>query len=195
MTEPLRLLVLVGTDFHPFPRFVRALDEWAAAQDTDKVRCFIQHGATEAPTRTPASAFLDHDDLQRRLKETDIVVCHGGPSTITEARQHGIRPVVMPRLERLGEQVDNHQLRFVRRLSGSDMVWMVDDVPDLLDMLGRVLADPAMVELSEGDEPANVEAVRRFGDLVSGLFDEPTDGDRRSDRRRRSVLTRLLRRR
>lgn len=179
MSDPLRVLALVGTDYHPFPRFVRAVDEWGAERG-GTVRCFLQYGTAEPPTGIPGSAFLDHEDLVRRMDDVDIIVCHGGPSTITEARQLHIRPIVMPRLERYGEQVDDHQLRFVRRLSGSDLVWMVDDGPDLVDMLDQVLADPSLVALSDVDESGNAEAVRRFGDLVSRLFVEGSERPRRS---------------
>lgn len=179
MTDPLRVLALVGTDYHPFPRFVRAVDGWAADRPA-AVRCFVQYGTAEPPTGIAGSAFLEHEDLVRRMDDADVIVCHGGPSTITEARRLHIRPIVMPRLERHGEQVDDHQLRFVRRLSGSGLVWMVDDEPNLVDVLDKVLSDPNLVKLSDVDESGNAEAVRRFGDLVSGLFSESAGRTRRA---------------
>jgi UDP-N-acetylglucosamine transferase subunit ALG13 len=175
----LRVLTVVGTDYHPFPRLVRAMDEWG--KEHAELECFVQYGTADAPVHVGCSAYLEHEVLTAQMGAADIVVSHGGPSTIVETRRRGVRPIVMPRRERYGEQVDDHQLRFTRRLAAAGKVTMVDEPVDLVDVLERVLADPAMVRLTDADEGSNVAAVNRFGDLVSGLF---VGGKARAWRRR-----------
>jgi UDP-N-acetylglucosamine transferase subunit ALG13 len=163
-----RVLTVVGTDYHPFPRLVRAMDEWG--KEHPEVDCFVQFGTTDAPIHSECAAYLEHELLTSRMGTADVVVSHGGPSTIVETRRRGIRPIVMPRRERYDEQVDDHQVRFTRRLAAADKVTMVDEPLDLVELLERVLADLSMVRLTAVDEGSNAAAVSRFGDLVSGLF-------------------------
>jgi UDP-N-acetylglucosamine transferase subunit ALG13 len=50
MSDPLHVLVVLGTDHHPFDRLVQWIDEFAATQEPD-YRCLVQHGYTTAPAR------------------------------------------------------------------------------------------------------------------------------------------------
>lgn len=104
------VLALVGTDHHPFNRLIDWLDE-AAVRNPD-VQFVVQHGASRAPTVARGNDFLAYDDLVRLAEEADVVVCHGGPGTIMDARGAGHVPICVPRDPELGEHVDGHQQRF-----------------------------------------------------------------------------------
>ena len=47
------------------------------------------------------------------------------------ARAMGKRPVVVPRLRRFGEAVDDHQVNLARRLHAAGLVTLVEDLEDL----------------------------------------------------------------
>jgi UDP-N-acetylglucosamine transferase subunit ALG13 len=68
------------------------------------------------------SALIPHDELQELMDRADVVVCHGGPTTIMEARRRGITPVVVARSGRLGEHVDGHQELFADRMARRGLV-------------------------------------------------------------------------
>lgn len=106
------VVALVGTDHHPFGRMVDWIDD-AATRHPD-VHFLVQHGATRAPLVAEGHAFLTHDRLTEVLGEATVVVCHGGPGTIADAREAGHVPLCVPRDPALGEHVDGHQLRFAR---------------------------------------------------------------------------------
>jgi UDP-N-acetylglucosamine transferase subunit ALG13 len=42
------VLVVVGTDCHPFDRLVDWVERWQEARG-DSVRCVVQHGSSRAP--------------------------------------------------------------------------------------------------------------------------------------------------
>lgn len=111
------VLVLVGTDHHPFDRMVAWADALAAANPGCRV--VVQHGATVAPQVAEGHAFLRREEMCALLAAADVVVCHGGPGTIMDARDAGHVPVVLPRDPGRGEHVDGHQQRFVTLLDGS----------------------------------------------------------------------------
>jgi UDP-N-acetylglucosamine transferase subunit ALG13 len=167
------VLVSVGTDHHPFDRLVRWVDGWLGAQDNGEVTCLVQYGASHPPGRARGLPYLDHADLSQVMGGAHVVVCHGGPSTIAEARRNGHRPIVVPRNPRLGEHVDDHQERFSRRLADAGMVWLVTSREDLVHALDDALAHAEHVHL-EGNgvpsQPSASEAALRFGALVDELF-------------------------
>ena len=122
--SPRRMFVTVGTDHHPFERLVAWAEAWAQRADGWDVQ--IQHGRTREPLAGNGFAFCDRDRLLELFESSDVVVCHGGPATITEARRFGHRPIVVPRDPTLGEHVDNHQQLFSRRVGKAGLVQLAE---------------------------------------------------------------------
>lgn len=114
------VLAAVGTDHHPFDRFVEWIDEWQS-RNTD-CEVFVQRGTTERIPTVPSAEFLDPNELDAMMHRADAIVCHGGPSTIMEARRAGLVPVVIPRDPSKGEHVDDHQLRFTEFMAGKGAI-------------------------------------------------------------------------
>ena len=122
MTDPGQLpllLVTVGTDHHPFDRLVGWSGAWLAAHP-GTLRCLMQTGTSAPPDLGAADwqAYLEFEALQAAMASAAAVVCHGGPGTILGARHMGAVPIVVPRQQRLGEHVDDHQVAFARRRVG-----------------------------------------------------------------------------
>ena len=104
------MIVLLGTDHHPFDRLVAWADEVAGLRPD--LRVLVQHGATRAPHVAEGRPFLPHRELLDLVGAAAAVACHGGPGTIMDARGAGHVPVCVPRDPALGEHVDGHQIRF-----------------------------------------------------------------------------------
>ena len=160
-----RILVTVGTDHHPFQRLVDWGDRYAARHPEHQV--FIQYGSARPPAHALRSALLDHAQLQTEIARSDAVVCHGGPATITDIRRGGLTPVSVPRDPSLGEHVDEHQIRFVQRISDAGLVDVCRDVDERLD--AAVESALARERRSADDANTVAPAVRRVGELVAGL--------------------------
>jgi UDP-N-acetylglucosamine transferase subunit ALG13 len=116
--------------------------------------------------------FLGHEELQRAMAEATLVISHGGPATITEARRNGHLPIVVPRDPVHREHVDNHQQLFARRLGAAGMVWLCETEAELVEALDKGLADPSMFALSADAQAqgARAEAVARVGRIVEDLM-------------------------
>jgi UDP-N-acetylglucosamine transferase subunit ALG13 len=121
--------VLLGTDHHPFDRLVAWADRWADEHPEHHV--LVQHGHTTAPSRAKAVDFLSPEDLRAALGDADVIVTHGGPGTITDARSCGRRPIVVPRDPRRGEHVDEHQQRFGTWVQGKDLATLARETAEL----------------------------------------------------------------
>jgi UDP-N-acetylglucosamine transferase subunit ALG13 len=89
------------------------------------------------------------------VRRARVVVCHAGVGTILTALANGRRPIVVPRLARHGEAVDDHQVALARRLADVGLVLLAEDpslVPQLLADADAVVAEaprPAPALLAE----------------------------------------------
>jgi UDP-N-acetylglucosamine transferase subunit ALG13 len=170
------VFVTVGTDHHRFDRLMGWMEQWLAANG--HARCVVQHGPADPPAGAECHPFLPHANMQALFQEATVVVCQGGPGSITESRQAGRLPIVVPRIARLDEVVDDHQVRFSRHVATFGKVALAETAESLHAHLDRALADPAeYAVLDEADETA--PAIARFGRLVDELVAAPR-------RRRRS---------
>ncbi|MFF5181150.1 glycosyltransferase [Micromonospora sp. NPDC000316] len=176
------MLAAVGTDRHPFGRLVDWLAQWHAVTGT-LVELTLQHGHTDALAVPGAVPFLGHGALQEAMSNAHLVVCHGGPATILEARRHGHLPIVVPRDPAYGEHVDDHQQLFARRLGTAGMVMLCETREALYDALDAGLKDPSRYAVAANPEAyrAQAAAVARVGAIVEELV--ARSASRRSRRR------------
>ena len=164
------VLVVVGTDYHPFDRLVEWIDAWLLKGDTERVRCVVQYGGSAPPKVATGHDYLAVDELRALMANATVIVCHGGPATIAEARRAGRMPIVVPRDDQFGEHVDNHQQLFARRLAESGLVALATSDDDLRALLDSALADPASFAVTPDVEVERTAASARFlGELVDEL--------------------------
>lgn len=116
-----RVLAIVGTK-GPFPRLVSAL-QMLAAQSNFQIR--VQHASRADIAPLIGWAELPRADVLAELEAADAVVCHAGSGTIRDALRAGHRPIVVPRLQRHGEHVNDHQLELTSAL-GARIVPIAD---------------------------------------------------------------------
>lgn len=136
-----RIFVTVGTDHHPFTRLIEWLDRWSSSQPPGVVRLFFQVGTSAPPSGSPWSRYLKYQDMAQALADATVVVCHAGPATIVECRSAGVLPIVVPRERRFGEHVDDHQVRFARKMAQERQIALARSEADLHDLLAQAVID------------------------------------------------------
>jgi hypothetical protein len=107
-----RILAIVGTR-GPFERLVEAL---VVLRRRTGWRILVQHAGVALPDELEGWPMLPRAEVLTELDAADAVVIHGGSGTIRDALAAGHRPVVVPRLQRYGEHVNDHQLELVAAL-------------------------------------------------------------------------------
>jgi UDP-N-acetylglucosamine transferase subunit ALG13 len=129
------IFATVGSTQIPFERLVRALDGFSGD------RLFVQHGPVAAPVGAAWSkAYMQFPEVLESMRRADVVVCHAGAGSILCARRAGHKPVVVPRLKRFGETVDDHQVEFAAALAAEGSVVAVSDLGGLEEAIA--LAPP-----------------------------------------------------
>jgi UDP-N-acetylglucosamine transferase subunit ALG13 len=160
------VLVTVGTDHHPFDRLVGWCDAWAAAHPDDLMT--IQYGTARAPASAVAHATLPQDELVAHMASADVIVCQGGPATISEVHANGKIPIVVPRLAAHGEVVDDHQVTFAAHLERDEGVKVATTEAELAARLDEARAAPDAYRM-DGSLDRSARAVRLLGDLMDAL--------------------------
>ena len=165
----LSVVVVVGTDHHPFDRLVTWVDTWLQCRPGGPVSCLVQYGTSASPLVAQGRPYLDHAGVEQLMAQALAVITHGGPTTIAEARRAGHRPVVVPRSARLGEHVDDHQRRFVGRLASAGLVDVAHTQAELaaaVETRLRAVTAPGPTDVTAEWE----QSARRFGRLVEEVL-------------------------
>lgn len=162
-TPPVRptagtVVVMVGTDHHPFHRLVDWVDE--AARRHPWHRFVLQHGHSRAPTVAEGQPFLSSATIRELLAEAVCAVVHGGPGTIMDARQAGLRPICVPRDPARGEHVDGHQQRFAALVDAAGVVTLADTEAGFHAAVDRALLTDAVDRLAPAPVNTVIEAAR-----------------------------------
>lgn len=153
------IFVTVGTNEARFDRLLTAVDAVGAEEEL-----VVQHGPSPVrPAGARCVAFLAWDEVVEHMRAARVVVAHAGVGSVLVAVANGKRPLVMPRLRRYREAVDDHQVVFANRLAEAGLVTVITDAQGL----GRALREEreAPVLLRSGTRLA--EELRLY--LVSEL--------------------------
>lgn len=138
------ILFTVGTSTAPFDRLFRAVERLEVQEPI-----VAQHGASLVrPNGASWVDFFDFDEFVEHIRRARVVVMHAGVGSVLTALNQGKRPIVVPRLRRYGEAVDDHQLEFGRHASDVGLVTLVEDEAALGDAIA----------VADGAESPRVEA-------------------------------------
>lgn len=130
----------VGWHNQPFLRLVNKMDEIAGRTDEEVI---IQKGHTDFETKNAVSFdFLPSDEKYLEyFKRARIVVCHAGAGTLLNSLSFGKTTIVMPRLRKYDEHINDHQLELVGALKVKTGLTVVLEVDALEEALANADTD------------------------------------------------------
>ncbi|WP_246841463.1 glycosyltransferase [Chroococcidiopsis sp. TS-821] len=111
------IVYTLGTIFFPFDRAVFWLQE-LLEREIIVEPVLLQHGATNAdklnhPLLTSVAS-LTISEMHDAIRQSSLVISHAGQGSTRMLAEMGACFVLIPRLRRYGEHVDDHQLLFAR---------------------------------------------------------------------------------
>lgn len=134
------LVVSLGTDYHHFDRLIQWVDAYLS--EHPEVSCLVQHGFTRPPKHAQAVERLPRKELLEIYRSAKVVLVQGGPGSILDAREVGAIPLAVPRIAKLDEVVDDHQVEFSRVMELHGEAIVVSSAEDLCNKLDAAFADP-----------------------------------------------------
>lgn len=128
------ILVTVGTQKQSFDRL---FDLIRNSKELKKEELIVQRGYTKCNNskRIKAFDFIPLDEMEEYISKADLVISHGGVGTIFSAIKKGKKVIAVPRLEKYGEHINDHQIEICEELEKEGYILYYKDGIDSLDKL------------------------------------------------------------
>jgi UDP-N-acetylglucosamine--N-acetylmuramyl-(pentapeptide) pyrophosphoryl-undecaprenol N-acetylglucosamine transferase len=151
--HPLKVAVALGT--MPFA-MRRLLERLVRILPGDAEVLMWQTGVTPLDGLSiPGRPTVSYGELQRAFRDADVVVAHAGVGTALEAMDAQRMPLLVPRLPRFGEHVDDHQVQVGHELARRGLARFrqvdeltFDDLLAVARMRVTAVGDPPPIELA-----------------------------------------------
>src|SRR5699024_7655400 len=103
--------------------------------------------------------------MQEKIKKARIVITHGGPSSFLNVLQYNKIPIVVPRREKFGEHVNDHQLHFLNEVTkkGYQLI-KVENIEDLEKIINNY--DNRTTKFQSNNDNFNIA----FSKIVEELY-------------------------
>lgn len=152
--------VSVGNAHQAFTRLISVV---FTARDSLPQPIIVQHGDTPCDSHAlNPVAFLSPAEYEKQILDADIVIMHAGAGSILHAIQAGKVPIVMARLKRYGEIVDDHQLEFSGALAAEGRVVLIHDGAELEQAAKEALRRQSAMP----DQPSPPRLVGLVGEVL-----------------------------
>jgi len=128
------IFVTVGNHYQGFDRLIKKMDEIAGKVDE---KIIMQIGHTKyKPVNAEYFSFVDSfEEILRLNKDSRVVVSHAGAGSIVTALQQKTPVIVVPRLKKYNEHMNDHQSEIAHAMSNDKNVTVVYDIESLKDCL------------------------------------------------------------
>ncbi len=118
------IFVSVGTQKFQFNRLLREMDE-LAVDELKGEKIFAQIGHSDyKPHNFDSGEFLNESEFKNCIKNCDLLITHSGVATIIAGVKEKKPVIVVPRLKKFGEHIDDHQLEIAKTFSKQNFVIM-----------------------------------------------------------------------
>lgn len=149
------IFVTVGTHEQQFNRLIEEVDK-LKEDGTITEDVFIQTGfSTYEPKHCQWSKLISYKEMNRKIKEAGIIITHGGPASFIAPLQIGKIPIVVPRQEKYGEHVNDHQLEFAKNVEKRNK--NIIPVYDIQDLREKILDYDKIIEKMDISSVSNNE--------------------------------------
>jgi UDP-N-acetylglucosamine transferase subunit ALG13 len=141
--QPL-LFVTVGATL-PFDRLVQMVADLKAVGEIPE-QVVIQTGANGlSPAGIETYKTLSFDEMQTRLRDADIVICHAGTGSLITALRAGCRIIAVPRERDRKEVYDDHQFEIAQSFAARGLIDTARDKTELAAALERARSRPRVI--------------------------------------------------
>ncbi|MCL4200799.1 glycosyltransferase [Patescibacteria group bacterium] len=131
------ILVTVGSTLFPFQRMTTLVEHLIHIRPANE-KIIFQYGHTPPHFLDPEiepHAFMPHRKLIEYMRQSRVIICHGGPATIYQALSFGKIPWVLPRQKHYGEHLNDHQVDFAKFMANHHLIRVVTPKTSLIHIV------------------------------------------------------------
>lgn len=131
------IFVTVGTHNQGFERLIKTVDKLVGQRKINE-EVIIQTGYTDyTPQNCKWFKFTSFQNFVGICKKSSVVITHGGVGSIMIPLKFKKPTIVVPRLKKFNEHIDNHQLQIVKELEKLKKIIAVYDTNDLYSSINE----------------------------------------------------------
>ena len=124
------IFVALGTQDKSFKRLLEIAEQ---LNTNDRIVC--QTGYTKYNSdKLEMHEYFDMGEYVERIKEADVVLCHGGVGTMLNCLSLNKKIIVVPRLKKYDEHQNDHQLQVARIFNEKGHVLLYEEGDDINDL-------------------------------------------------------------
>lgn len=126
----IKIFVTIGNDKHRFNRLIDKVVEIDEANDQFLFK--IQYGHTKPKSKSKNyKDFISKEQFTHEIIESDLVISHAGAGTLVQVVNTGKKPIVVPRLFKFNEHLNDHQLEIANEFEKSKYCDIILDIDKL----------------------------------------------------------------
>lgn len=132
------IFVTLGSQKFPMNRLLEEVDRLLADGFIhDEV--IGQVGYSDYPASFPCKPFMENEEFKQYLYDADLVITHAGTATIIKAAKEKKRIIVVPRLAKYGEHVDDHQMQIADMFEEAGLLVKCEDTGNLKEAIEEAM--------------------------------------------------------
>lgn len=125
------IFITLGSQKFQFNRLLIEIDKLVKEEKITK-RVFAQIGYSDyKPKYYEYKEFLNRDEFTEVMKRCDKVITHGGTGAIMGAIKQGKKVIAIPRLNKFGEHVDDHQLQITEQFKEMRFIESISEIENI----------------------------------------------------------------
>ena len=116
------IFIALGTQKFQFNRLLKMIDQLISnGKIVESV--FAQIGNSDyVPKNIQYTSFMSKFDFEKKIRECDVLITHSGVATIITGLKYEKKVIVVPRLAKYEEHIDNHQVQIAEAFSEQNYV-------------------------------------------------------------------------
>jgi UDP-N-acetylglucosamine transferase subunit ALG13 len=132
------ILVLLGTQNNDFHRLLEEIDRLIEIKEI-KEEVIVQVGYTKYTSeKMKILDFISKEELEKLQNNADLIITHGGVGSILSSITKGKKVIVVPRLHKYDEHVNDHQKEIVELFNEKGYIIGVKGVEELEQAIKQV---------------------------------------------------------
>ncbi len=127
------IFVTIGTQKQQFVRLFDMLENSKELKDDE---ILVQAGHTNYESkRLKIFDFISFEEMEKYIDDAEFVICHGGVGSIFTALKKNKKVLVVPRLSKYKEHINDHQLEICEQLEKDGYILYLKDDKDFDKMI------------------------------------------------------------
>lgn len=132
------ILVALGTQDKQFTRLLDMIEE-QIKKGNIKDKVIVQAGHTKFTSdKMQIFDLISIDEFEKLVLECDVLITHAGVGTILNGIRNGKKVIVVPRLKKYNEHVNDHQIQITNGFYELGYILKVDETNSLEDALKQL---------------------------------------------------------